>query len=301
MRATIDVHVIEPQARSTTIRLEEDSMEIRIHGALATLVAFMACSSLPAQASTAAREGTKITVAFTATVKSSGRFVDGGAVVSTSEINRVLKGRCRLEAGTVAAHGLDGPSKKQEKAMRQKDRGMANLEQKHARCKGDRDCLMALARKMSERDFEPQAPQAEGAVQVWYPQSCSGSFSADDVFTKDHRDATKNLSYQSRSTITGTALIPEGGEKGWLAIYIEHDLASNSTQYRFSEAEPVLLEKQTVRTVYQAGTTRNKVPVGLTQRVDTKPWGPVKGPLQSVVLARNIEGGTLTLEWQIQR
>lgn len=275
-------------------------MEIRRTGMLATLAAVACAGNVAAQAPVAAREGTKITVLLTATVKTAGRFVDGRNATTTSAVNRVLKGKCRLEAGTVGAYGLDGPSKKQEKAMKQKDPGMANLEKEHARCKGNKDCLMALAQKMSEQDFQPKAPQAEGVVQVWYPQSCSGSFSADDVFTADIKDGG-NLSYQSRSTVAGSALIPEGGEKGWLAMYIEHDLASNSTQYRFSEAEAVLLEKKTVRTGYQAGTTQNKVPVGLTQRVDTKPWGPVKGPPQSGALTRNIEGGTLSLEWQIQR
>jgi len=275
-------------------------MEIRLSGMLAALAAVAYAGNIAAQPSAAAREGAKITVLLTATVKTTGRFVDGRNATTTSAVNRVLKGKCRLEAGTVAAYGLDGPSRKQEKAMKQKDPGMANLEKEHAKCKGNKDCLMALAQKMSEQDFEPKAAQSEGAVQVWYPQSCSGSFSADDVFTADIKDGP-GLSYQSRSTIAGSALIPEGGEKGWLAMYIEHDLANNSTKYRFSEAEAVLLEKKTVRTGYQAGTTQNKVPVGLTQRVDTKPWGPVKGPVQSGALTRNIEGGTLTLEWQIQR
>ena len=274
-------------------------MKTRMPGLLAALAAVAYAGTVAAQAA-AAREGTKITVSLTATVKSSGRFVDGRNATTTSAVNRVLKGKCRLEAGAVGAYGLDGPSKQQEKAMKQKDPAMANLEKEHARCKGNKDCLMALAQKMSEQDFQPKAPQAEGAVQVWYPQSCSGSFSADDVYTADIKDGG-NLSYQSRSTVTGSALIPEGGEKGWLAVYIEHDLANNSTQYRFNEAEAVPLEKTTVRTGYQAGTTRNKVPVGLTQRVFPNPWGPVKGPPQSGALTKNIEGGTLTVEWQVQR
>lgn len=275
-------------------------MEICRTGLLATLAAVAFAGNAAAQPSAAAREGTKITVSFTATVKTTGRFVDGRNATTTSAVNRVLKGKCRLEAGAVGAYGLDGPTRKQEKAMKRKDPGMANIEKEYARCKGNPDCLLALAEKMSERNFEPMTAPAEGAVQIWYPQSCSGSFSADDVFTADIKDGP-GLSYQSRSTVSGSALIPEGGEKGWLALYIEHDLAGNDTQYRFSEAEPVLLEKHTVRTGYQAGTTRNKVLVGLTQRVDTKPWGPVKGPVQSGALTRNIEGGTLTLEWQIQR
>lgn len=275
-------------------------MEIRWTGWLATFAAVAYAGNVPAQTTVAAREGTKITVAFTATVKTTGRFVDGRNATTTSAVNRVLKGKCRLEAGAVGAYGMDGPSKQQEKAMKRKDPGMANLEKEHAKCKGNQDCLMALAQKMSEQDFQPKTAQAEGAVQVWYPQSCSGSFSADDVFTADIKDGP-GLSYQSRSTVTGSALIPEGGEKGWLAVYIEHDLANNNTQYRFNEAEPVLLEKKTVRTGYQAGTTQNKVPVGLTQRVFPNPWGPVKGPVQSGALTRNIEGGTLNIEWQIQR
>lgn len=275
-------------------------MKTRVPGLLATLATVAFAGDVAAQASAAAREGTKITVSLTATVKTAGRFVDGRNATTTSAVNRVLKGKCRLEAGAVGAYGLDGPSKQQEKAMKQKDPGMANLEKEHARCKGNKDCLMALAQKMSEQDFQPKTAQAEGAVQVWYPQSCSGSFWADDVYTADIKDGG-NLSYQSRSTVTGSALIPEGGEKGWLAVYIEHDLANNSTQYRFNEAEAVPLEKTTVRTGYQAGTTRNKVPVGLTQRVFPNPWGPVKGPPQSGALTKNIEGGTLTVEWQIQR
>lgn len=275
-------------------------MEIRWTGWLATFAAVAYAGNVPAQTTVAAREGTKITVAFTATVKTTGRFVDGRNATTTSAVNRVLRGKCRLEAGAVGAYGMDGPSKQQEKAMKRKDPGMANLDKEHAKCKGNQDCLMALAQKMSEQDFQPKTAQAEGAVQVWYPQSCSGSFSADDVFTADIKDGP-GLSYQSRSTVTGSALIPEGGEKGWLAVYIEHDLANNNTQYRFNEAEPVLLEKKTVRTGYQAGTTQNKVPVGLTQRVFPNPWGPVKGPVQSGALTRNIEGGTLNIEWQIQR
>lgn len=275
-------------------------MKVRMPGVLAMLAAAAFACNVSAQTSTAAREGTKITVTFTATVKTTGRFVDGRNATTTSAVNRVLKGKCRLEAGVVGAYGLDGPTRKQEKAMNRKDPGMASLEKEHAKCKGNRACLMALAQKMTEQDFEPKAPQAEGAVQVWYPQSCGGAFSADDVFTADIKDGP-GLSYQARSTVTGSALIPEGGEKGWLAVYIEHDLANNSTQYRFNEAEPVLLEKKTVRTGYQAGTTQNKVPVGLTQRVFPNPWGPVKGPVQSGALTRNIDGGTLSIEWQIQR
>lgn len=184
--------------------------------------------------------------------------------------------------------------------MNRPDTGMVNLEKEHAKCNGNQACLMALIQKMSEQNFEPETAQAEGAVQVWHPQSCSGSFSANDAFTADIKDGP-GLSYQSSSTVTGSALIPEGGLKGWLGVYIEHDLARNNTQYRFHEAEPVLLEKKTVRTGYKAGTTQNKVPVGLTERVDTKPWGPVKGPVQSGTLTRNIEGGTMSVQWQIQR
>ena len=275
-------------------------MKVRILGVLATLAAAAFACGVSAQSSTAAREGTKISVAFTATVKTASRFVDGRIATTTSAVNRVLKGKCRLQAGAVGPYGLEGPTKEQEKAMKRKDSGMANLEKEQARCKGNQACLMALAQKMSEQGFEPRTAQVEGAVQVWYPQSCSGSFSADDVFTADIKDGP-GLSYQSRSTVTGSALIPEGGEKGWLAVYIEHDLANNNTQYRFNEAEPVLLEKKTVRTGYQAGTTQNKVPVGLTQRVFPNPWGPVKGPVQSGALTRNIDGGTLSVEWQIQR
>ena len=263
-------------------------------------VAALVAGTGPALAATAAREGTKAVVEFTATVKTTGKFVDGPNATTTSAVNRVLKGRCTLEAGAVGPYGLAGPTKAQEKAMNRKDPAMADLEREHAKCKGNQACLMALAQKMSAQDFEPKAPQADGAVQVWYPKSCSGSFSADDTFTADIKDGG-NLSYQSRSTVTGSATIPEGGEKGWLGVYVEHDLARGETQYRFDEAPPVPLEKKTVRTGYQAGTTVNKVPVGLTQQVFPNPWGPVKGPPQAGALTKPVVGGTLTVEWQVRR
>ena len=264
------------------------------------VVAALLVSAGPAQAATAAREGTKAVVEFTATLKTTGSFVDGPNAKTTSAVNRVLKGRCTLEAGAVGPYGLDGPTKAQEKAMSRKDPGMADLEREHAKCKGNQACLMALAQKMSAQDFAPKAPQVDGAVQVWFPKSCSGSFSADEAYTADIKDGP-GLSYQSKSTVTGSAPIPEGGEKGWLGVYVEHDLAKDQTQYRFDEAPAVPLEKKTVRTGYQAGTTTASVPVGLTQRVFPNPWGPVKGPPQAGALTKSVDGGTLTVEWQVRR
>lgn len=267
---------------------------------LAGLPALMFALPSSTQAQSAAREGSKLVVEFTATVKSKGRFQDGPNALTTSAVHRVLKGRCQLEAGAVEPYGLDGPSKQQEKAMKKKDPGMANLEKEHAKCKGNQACLMALAQKMSEQDFQPKEAEVEGAVQVWYPQSCSGSFTADDVYTEDIKDGG-NLSYQARSTITGAATIPEGGPKGWLGLYVEHDLARKQTLYRFNEADAVPLDKKTVRTGYQAGSTQTKVRVGLTQKVDSTPWGPVKGGVQSGSLSKAIDGGTLVLEWKVPR
>lgn len=270
--------------------------EIAFGMALAAALAFIA----PVQAQTAAREGTKIVIEFTATAKTESRFADRRNATTTSSVNRVLKGRCQVSAGPVGAYGLDGPSKEQEKAMKRKDPGMSALEKEHAKCKGDQACLMALAQRASQGGFEVAAPKAEGAVQVWYPQSCSGSFSADDVYTADIKDGG-NLSYAATSTIKGAASIPEGGEKGWLGVYVEHDLGNNQVQYRFNQAEAVLLDKRTVRTGYQAGTTNTKVPAQLTQGVFPNQWGPVKGPMQAGSLIKPIDGGTLTVDWQIKR
>lgn len=255
---------------------------------------------LSAPAQTAAREGTKQVIEFTATAKTTGRFVDGRNTRTTSAVNRVLKGRCLLQAGPVGPYGLDGPSKAQEKALKQKDPGMASLEKEHAKCKGNQACLMALAQKASDGGFEPAAPQVQGAVQVWFPQSCSGSFSADDAYTADIQDGG-TLSYATNSTIKGSAGIPEGGEKGWLGVYVEHDIAGNQVQYRFNQAQAVMLDKHTVRTGYKAGTTDAKVPVQLTQGVFPNQWGPVRGPFQAGSLTKAIDGGSLTVEWRLAR
>lgn len=75
---------------------------------VATLVV---ASVSPVQVQTAAREGTRMTVEFTATAKSNTRFVDRNSATTTSAVNRVLKGRCVVEAGPVGAFGIDGPGR----------------------------------------------------------------------------------------------------------------------------------------------------------------------------------------------
>lgn len=269
----------------------------------ATLAAGFVCSTW-AQGSTAAREGTPIVVEFTATVKTAGRFADGNNATTSSAVSHVLKGRCRLEAGAVGAYGLEGPTREQEKALSRVDPGMAALEKEHAKCRGNQACQMALAQKMTQQDFKPAAPQVEGAVQVWMPQACSGSFTADDRFAGDIKDGP-GLSYAYKSTVTGTAAIPDRGPNGWLGLYIETDLERNETRYRFNQPDAAQLDKKTVRTGYQAGTTVAKVAVGLLPGAEAGPTGPLnylhKGPLQSGTVTRKIGGGTLTLEWQVKR
>lgn len=218
-----------------------------------------------AQALAPAPDGAKRVLEFTATAKLSNRFVDGRNTQTAAAIQRVLKGRCTLAAGAAGAFGLDGPTKQQEQAMK-------------------RDPSLA---------FTP-------AVQVWFPQSCSGSFATDETHTANIQDGG-NLSYQATSTIKGSAAIPEGGEKGWLGVYVEHDLVGNQVQYRFNPAPAMMFDKTTVRTGYKAGTTTAKVPVGLVQGVFPNTWGPVKGPMQAGTLAKAVDGGTLTIEWQVKR
>lgn len=218
-----------------------------------------------AQAQAPARDGAKMVLEFTATAKLSNRFVDGRNTQTSAAIQRVLKGRCTLAAGAAGPFGLDGPTKQQEKAMMQ----------------------------------DPRLATAQ-AVQVWFPQSCSGSFAADETHTANIQDGG-NLSYQATATIKGSSTIPEGGEKGWLGVYVEHDLAGNQVQYRFNQAPAVMFDKTTVRTGYKAGTTTTKVPVSLVQGVFPNQWGPVKGPLQAGTLTKAVDGGTLTIEWQVKR
>jgi len=268
-----------------------------------TAFAFAAVVFLPAaltaQAQTATREGTKIRMDFTVTVKTAGRFVDGRNATTTSTVNRVLKGQCQITAGPVGPYGLDGPTKEQEKEMKRADSGMASLEKEAAKCKGNQACLMALAQKASQAIPEPAAAAA-GGIQVWYPQSCSASITADDVYTADIKDGG-SMSYAATSTIKGTGSFAEGGEKGWLGMYIEHDLTGNQVVYRFNQPPAAMMDKRTVRTGYQAGTTTTKVPVQLTQGVFPNQWGPVKGPLQAGSLVKTVDGGTLTMEWQVKR
>lgn len=267
---------------------------------LALLATAFLSLPLAAPAQNAAREGAKQVLEFTVTVKTTGRFVDGRNTQTTSAVNRVLQGRCLLQAGPVGPYGLDGPSKAQEKALNRKDPGMASLEKEAAKCKGNQACLMALAQKASESGFEPASPKVEGAVQVWFPQSCSGSFTANDAYTANIQDGG-NLSYATQSTIKGTASIAEGGEKGWLGVYVEHDLAGGQVLYRVNQAPPVMLDQHTVRTGYKAGTTQAKVPVQLSRGAFPDKWGPVKGAFQAGSLEKAVDGGTISLAWRLAR
>ena len=83
--------------------------------------------------------------------------------------------------------------------------------------------------------LEPSASEmrdlVDGAVQVWYPKSCSGSFSANDAYTADIKDGP-GLSYQSKSTVTGSAAIPEAQAAPWEAHTPSRSSATTSRSPR---------------------------------------------------------------------
>lgn len=239
--------------------------------------------------------GTEMVVQFIATVKASSK-----TDVTQGNITRVLKGSCRVQAGVAQAYGLAGPTKEQEQAANTPNATLKSLEGEAKKCKGDQTCLMKLAERMHGADLSSGQPPAN--FQIWYPQSCSGSFSADESsFTNDPGGEGGGGAYKATVTIKGTVQMPEGGEDGWHGVWIETDLAKNTTQYTFTHPEPVLLDRKTDRTGYSAGSRVDKVGVSLLSTVFPNPWGPYKGPPQAGNATKPIPNGKLSVEWQINR
>ncbi|MCE9524269.1 MAG: hypothetical protein K8S25_17760 [Alphaproteobacteria bacterium] len=259
------------------------------------IFAALLAATLPslARAGTAAPEGTQIVVQFVATVKASSR-----SDVTQGTISHVLKGSCRMQAGIPQPYGLQGPTKEQDKAMNTSGQTDKDLKAEAAKCKGDQACMMRVIQKI--QNIAAGAPAS--TFQVWHPQSCSGSFSADDASqTNDPGGEGGGGAYKANVTVKGLVQIPEGGEDGWLGVYIETDLAKNTTTYTFTHPEPVLLDRKTDRTGYAAGSKADKVGVNLLSGEFPNPWGPFKGPPQAGNASKTIPNGKLNVEWQINR
>lgn len=264
----------------------------------AGLIAAALVFTLPADAAgtAAAREGTTLVIEFTATLKTA-----LSTSVTTSTIERVLKGRCKLEARGLMPYGVMGPTKEQERAMQnaQPSTEMADLEKEVAKCKGDQACMMRLA----ERAANAKAPEgASGTIQTWFPQSCSGSFKVDERHdTNDPGGEGGGGAYRQTTTIKGMNVIKEGGEDGWHGAFIDHDVAKNVTTYHFTNIEPMEFETRSTRTGHNAGVSQGKASIALLGAEFPNPWAAQKGPPAAGKTTKKADGGTLTVEWLIKR
>lgn len=255
---------------------------------------------LGAAAAAQVAEDTTRTVQFTITYKAG-----GPATAATTPILHVLKGQCVVQAGLPQAWGIDGPTAAQDRAMQKASAAptMANMEAEAKKCGKDQGCLMALAARMAEDGTMDQAmSEAQGAVgternfQVWHPQSCSGTLTVTDRTTRSGRDSMANTQFSETRTLNGTATIANQGQRGWLGLYVQHDLKKNTTELRFIPPQDTRVDGTLVRTGYGATSSSGKEVVLAFPKV-AAPSMP--GGLQAGRKVAPVPDGSVTFEWTV--
>lgn len=267
----------------------------------AAALSLAAVAALPAHAAgttTAAREGTRMTVEFTMTYKASPK-----TSFSTATVERVVRASCKVEALPLKDYGVMGPTPEQEKAMQggQYTSDMQNLEREVGKCKGDQACIMrVMERVAAQGGIEP--PAAGGSIQQWHPRGCGATFKVDERHNVNDRGGEGGGgAYQETKTITGTNTIQAKEEDGWEGVYIDHDLAKGSSQYFFTTPQAMSFDMTAVRTGHGAGTKNGKVDIAFVDGEVPRPWAALKGPPSNGKATKQVGGGTMTVEWVIKR
>jgi hypothetical protein len=240
------------------------------------------------------------TVQFTITYKAG-----GPATAATTPILHVLKGQCVVQAGAPQAWGIDGPTAAQERAMKKAPAAptMASMEAEAKKCGKDQGCLMALASRMMEDGSMDRAmSEAQGGggtepnFQIWNPQSCSGTLTVTDRTTRSGTDSMANTQFSETRTLNGTATIANQGQRGWLGLYVQHDLKKNATELRFIPPSDTRVDGTLVRTGYGAKSSSGKEEVLAFPNV-AAPSMP--GGLQAGRTVAPTQGGSVTFEWTV--
>lgn len=180
---------------------------------------------------------------------------------------------------------------------------MANMAAEAKKCGKDQGCPMALAARMMEDGSMDQAmAEAQGAgatepnFQVWSPQNCSGTLTVTDRTTRSGTDAMTNSQFSETRTLNGTATIADQGQRGWLGLYVQHDLRKNATELRFIPPSDTRVDGTFVRTGDAAKSTSGKEVVMAFPNV-AAPSTP--GGLQAGRKVSPVQGGSVTFEWTV--
>ncbi len=244
-------------------------------------------------------EGSRMEATITAVLESSisadprdGRYTSGKS-------KRTLTGTCQLQAGSVQAYGFEGPPANAPQP--QAPKALLDLEEEYKKCAGDTACMMRLAEKAAGEDIVVEEPPAEW--QIWWPQTCRGSLAVDDSsFTDDPGGEGGGGAFKETATLKGAGSWPEGGEDGWLGVYLETNFVKNTTTVRFAPPTNTIDATRTVvRTGDGAKSETKTVKAVFSTTLQGQAFGPNPGPPQAGAAVRKVDGATLSLEWGVAR
>ena len=267
---------------------------------------------------TAAPAGATTTVSIKITVKDSTK-----ADYSSSTIARVMNAQCVMQAAAPMQIGMNGPTPEQQTALAQSQAKTEALTQQMApampsddmvaqmtaaadQCGNDEACIMEFAKKIQNNQELLAAGQAaknaQGAVngavpdlgptryQLWSPQSCSGTITADDTyFDSDPGGEGGDGAYSDTTTVKGSGPI----HSDWRGLTMETDLVAGTTTYRMVAPPPVNIASQSS----MKGAGQREIPL-LAGTPLPDQIGPVKGVGGKQSTKLKGKSGTVTVEWQ---
>jgi hypothetical protein len=239
-------------------------------------------------------EGTQATVNISMTVKEKTK-----GEWSSSAIERVLNAQCLVVAGPATQIASTGPTAEQEAAMADgqtkvqdfqqnyapSDNMMANMQAMMDKCGEDEACIQAEVMKLSQTaEVQGMVAKKDQAIadsknlqadlgpvryQLWHPQSCSGTLSANDTYvTSDPGGEGGDGAYTDTTTVNGKAPVDPKA----IVLIMETDSIGNTTSYRLGT--PVSATLPSVSSMKGAGQTKVEL-LGSTKLPET--IGPLTG------------------------
>lgn len=241
-----------------------------------------------------APEGATTTVNISMTVKERTK-----SDWASSAIERVLNAQCVMVAGPATSVASTGPTAEQEAAMAEQqakaqafqqnyapsDNMMAQMQALAEKCGEDEACMMAGVQELSKTpEIQGMVAKKDQAIadanalksdlgparyQLWHPQSCSGTLSANDTYvTSDPGGEGGYGAFTDTTTINGKAPVDPATVK----LIVETDSVGNTTSYRLGA--PVQVVLPSVSSMKGAGQAKVSL-MGSTKLPDT--IGPLKG------------------------
>lgn len=292
-------------------------MQRYLHSWLATAGLSALSIFLPpnAWANDAAKAGATMTVNVEIVTKEQHK-----TMTMTTVIDRVLKGRCLMEALMPTQIGWNGRTPEQEAALEQsRASGEAFAKQygpseeltnqiaaEAEKCGDDQACMMAMAQKLAQNgEIQNMAKNKDAAIaaasklqpdlgppryQQWQPKQCSGTITANDTIVVDDPGGEGGMdAFKETKKIQGAAPT----DSSWRGMSIETDLVAGTTSYRMAPVPPVTIASSSTA----KGTGKEQVSLINDTKLPDE-IGPLKGVLGSQSTMLKGETGTLNLSWQ---